>query len=307
MEQKIDVYYVPAQSRLPFAASVGLFLTVYGLGNWLNQLQSSSDGNGQTLFVCGVLLLCTVLFIWFSTVINENLQGLNNAQLKRSYVWGMGWFIFSEVMFFSAFFGALWYIRNIALPELSSGPTSALLWNNFEAQWPLMTTPDMVVNNDTARMVGPDENMSNPGLTGWANWLPFWNTAVLLSSSVTVHIAHTGLKNNNKKQFNVFLAITVLLGIAFLTLQFEEYMHAYQHMGLTLNAGVYGATFFILTGFHGLHVSMGTFMLLVQLLRSVSKGHFSHDNCFGFEASSWYWHFVDVVWVALFIFVYVLG
>ncbi|MFT5083685.1 MAG: cytochrome c oxidase subunit 3 [Lentisphaeria bacterium] len=301
-----DHYYVPEQSKLPLLASLGLFTTVFGLGNWFNEIKAGTDGSGMMVFLLGLVFLCGVLYTWFSTVVDENIRGLNNAQLKRSYVWGMGWFIFSEVMFFSAFFGALYYIRNIALPDLSSEDTSTLLWNGFQAEWPLMTTPDQILNGAKAVVSGPGENMSNPGIAGWPHWLPFWNTVILLSSSVTVHFAHTYLKNDNKKGFNIWLGITVVLGIGFLILQYAEYMHAY-HVGLTIDSGVYGTTFFMLTGFHGLHVTLGTFMLLVQWLRSVFKGHFSHHDCFGFEASSWYWHFVDVVWVGLFIFVYIMG
>ena len=303
MEQQHENYYVPEQSRIPIWATIGLFLTVFGLGSWINQQE-----NGFLVFIVGFGLLCFVLYQWFSTVIGENIKGLNSAQLKRSYVWGMGWFIFSEVMFFAAFFGALFYMRSFALPWLSEGPTSELLWQGFEAQWPLMVTPDMAVNGEGAqKFIGPEENMSSPGVLNWVTWLPFWNTVILLSSSVTVHIAHTALKNDNKKGFNLWLGITVVLGIAFLILQAEEYVHAYHELGLTLETGAYGTTFFLLTGFHGLHVTLGTFMLLVQWLRSMMKNHFHHDDCFGFEASSWYWHFVDVVWVGLFLCVYVFG
>lgn len=306
-QQQHDTYYVPEQSKLPIFASIGMFLTVFGLGNWLNEMSAGTDGKGSTVFIIGFLVLAAVLFKWFSTVIDENIKGLNSAQLKRSYVWGMGWFIFSEVMFFSAFFGALWFLRNIALPDLSSGPTSDLLWNGFEADWPLMTTPDMVANGEAAKFHGPHENMSNPGMSNWGGWLPFYNTVILLTSSFTVHFAHTALKKDKKSLFNFWLGITVLLGIIFLFVQAYEYHHAYEELGLTLKTGVYGTTFFMLTGFHGAHVTLGTFMLLVQWLRSVTKGHFNHHDCFGFEASSWYWHFVDVVWLGLFIFVYILG
>lgn len=302
-----ETYYVPEQSRLPIWASLSLFLTVFGLGNWLNQVQSGNDGPGVLVFLLGFMMLSIVLFNWFSQAIDENIRGMNSAQLKRSYVWGMGWFIFSEVMFFAAFFGALWYLRNMSLPLLSSGPTSEILWNNFNAEWPLLTTPDMAANGEAAKFVGPHEGM---GWAGWGHvltWLPFWNTVILLSSSVTVHIAHVGLLNDNKKKFNLWLGITVFLGISFLLMQAYEYYEAVHHYGITLGAGDYGTTFFMLTGFHGFHVFMGTFMLLVQWLRSIRKGHFKHGDCFGFEASSWYWHFVDVVWLGLFIFVYILG
>lgn len=295
-------YYVPEQSRLPIFMALAMFLFVFGIGSWFNGIS-----NGPLFLILGFLLMGGTLTVWFNRVITENLAGMNSAQLKRSYVLGMGWFIFSEVMFFSAFFGALWYIRNIALPGLSEGPTSELLWNGFEAQWPLMETPDMAANGEKAEFQGPEKNMSNPGIGSWGGWLPFWNTAVLLTSSITVHMAHVALKKDNKKPFNIWLGLTVALGLIFLVLQVEEYIEAYQHMGLTLETGVYGTTFFMLTGFHGFHVLMGTFMLLVMFLRSVMKGHFKHDDCFGFEAASWYWHFVDVVWLGLFIFVYIIG
>ncbi len=308
MDLKHEEYYVPAQSKFPLFASITLFMTVFGLGNWLNEIKSGSEGSGMTLFIFGLILFCFVLFQWFSTVVDENIRGMNSVQLKRSYVWGMGWFIFSEVMFFAAFFGALFYIRQIALPELSLEDTSNILWGGFQEQWPLMTTPDQALRGAAATVTGPGQNMSFPGwnLEELVKWLPLWNTTVLLASSVTVHIAHTALLNDNKKKFNWFLGITVVMGIFFLFLQAEEYIHAY-HVGLQIDSGVYGTTFFLLTGFHGLHVTLGTFMLLVQWLRSVTKGHFTHKDCYGFEASSWYWHFVDVVWLGLFIFVYILG
>lgn len=299
-------YYVPAQSKLPIFASLGLFLTVFGAAHWLN-----GNPQGPMLFLGGSLVFAFVLWQWFATVIGENLRGLNSPQMKRSYVWGMGWFIFSEVMFFAVFFGALFYVRSFAVPWLGGegerGAANEILWQGFEAQWPLMTTPDMALHGDAAKVKGPEQSMSYGAVDSLWKWLPFWNTVVLMTSSVTVHMAHTALKNNNRKKFNAWLGLTVLLGITFIALQIEEYIQAYLHMGLTLQSGIYGSTFFMLTGFHGAHVTLGTFMLLVMLLRSVLKGHFTHDDSFGFEAASWYWHFVDVVWVGLFIFVYILG
>ncbi|MGM8225100.1 cytochrome c oxidase subunit 3 [Cellvibrio sp. ARAG 10.3] len=299
-------YYVPEQSKLPIWASFGLFLTVFGAAHWIN-----GNSNGPMIFFAGGLVFAFVLWSWFSAVISENMAGLNSPQLKRSYVWGMGWFIFSEVMFFAAFFGALFYVRTMALPWLGgeghAAATNEFLWKGFEAEWPLMTTPDMAVNGDKATVLGPQQNMSFPGLVAMFSWLPFWNTVILLSSSVTVHFAHSAIKNDKRQAFNAWLGLTVLLGIIFLVLQVWEYHHAYTELGLTLESGIYGTTFFMLTGFHGAHVTLGTFMLLVMLLRSVLKGHFKpHDN-FGFEAASWYWHFVDVVWVGLFIAVYIFG
>lgn len=298
-------YYVPEQSRLPLGASFGLFLTVFGAANWMN-----GTALGPYIFLAGALVFATVLWCWFSVVIRENIAGKTSPQLKRSYVMGMTWFIFSEVMFFAAFFGALFYIRNLALPWLSGvgdGADNGLLWPGFEAEWPLFNTPDMVANGDSATRLGPDEAMSFPGFKDMLSWLPLWNTIILISSSVTVHFAHSALKNSNRKGFNLWLGTTVVLGMIFLVLQAEEYIHAYQELGLTLESGIYGTTFFMLTGFHGAHVTIGTLMLLVMWLRSVIKGHFKPDDHFGFEAASWYWHFVDVVWVGLFFAVYVFG
>lgn len=295
-------YYVPEQSKLPICAATGLGFIAYGAGSWV-------QGGSAIPFFVGALILAFTLYCWFSLVIKENMAGMNSDQLKRSYVWGMSWFIFSEVMFFAVFFGSLFYIRTLVLPWLGSEGgfgSNNLLWNDFEAAWPLMTTPDMAANGEAALFKGPEQNMSFPGWDKLFSWLPLWNTIVLLTSSFTVHIAHSAIKNNNRRKFNIWLGITVALGFIFLVLQVEEYMHAYQHMGLTLESGIYGTTFFMLTGFHGAHVTMGTIMLLIQFLRGL-KGHFNSEDQFGFEAASWYWHFVDVVWVGLFIFVYVLA
>jgi cytochrome c oxidase subunit 3 len=217
----------------------------------------------------------------------------------------MAWFIFSEVMFFAAFFGALFYVRNFSVPWLGGEGEKGLanmLWEGFEASWPVMSTPDA-----GSAFVLADKNMSWPGWDHALKWLPMWNTIVLLSSSVTVHFAHLALKNNNKKVFNKWLAVTVALALTFVALQIAEYYEAYAHYGLTLNSGIYGSTFFMLTGFHGFHVMMGGFMLAVMLCRSVFYNHFDSESHFGFEAASWYWHFVDVVWLFLFAAIYIWG
>jgi cytochrome c oxidase subunit III len=296
-----SVYYVPHSSWYPVGVALGSLLLVAGLGVWLNDLKAGEDPS-RVMFYLGSLILAFVLFAWFAKVIDENQQGLNNAQLKRSYVWGMSWFIFSEVMFFAAFFGALYYARVLAVTWLggegAKGLTGDYLWPEFEATWPVLQNPD------PTRFPGPEQSMAAPGILSWGSYLPFWNTVILLTSSVTVHFAHTAIKNHARTKLITWLGLTVLLGIIFLVLQVEEYLHAYNDLGLTLDSGIYGSTFFLLTGFHGFHVTLGTFILLIQLLRAI-KGHFHHDDCFGFEAASWYWHFVDVVWVMLFLFIYV--
>ena len=219
------------------------------------------------------------------------MAGLYSPQMDRSFRQCMSWFIFSEVMFFAAFFGALFYARMIAIPWLGGASNNAMthevLWPTFEAVWPLVTTPD---GTTTEAM-------------GWTG-LPLYNTLILLTSSVTLHFAHVGLEKNKRQALTAWLALTIVLGIGFLFLQVEEYVHAYQEMGLTLESGVYGNTFFLLTGFHGMHVTLGTVFLIVLFFR-VLKGHFTPEHQFAFQAGSWYWHFVDVVWLCLFIFVYV--
>lgn len=305
-------YYVPDQSAYPIVATVGLFLFVFGAGTFINQISAKESGSGLYILLAGAAVLIGTLFFWFRQAIEENMQGLNSAQLKRSYVWGMGWFIFSEVMFFFAFFGALFYVRNFAGPWLGGegdkGQFIHLLWENYRYAWPIMETPDQIVNGAKAAFVGAGEGSSmylRDSHSGLVGWLPLWNTIILLTSSVTVHFAHTALKNDNRSGFIRWLAITVALAVIFLFVQYEEYYHAYAELGLTLESGIYGTTFFMLTGFHGFHVFLGMTMLAIMLMRAL-KGHFTHDDSFGFEAASWYWHFVDVVWVCLFIFVYIL-
>ena len=126
-----------------------------------------------------------------------------------------------------------------------------------------------------------------------------------MTSSVTLHFAHAALRKDKRTALIRWLALTVILGVIFLILQAEEYIHAYSELGLTLGSGIYGATFFMLTGFHGAHVTMGAIILTVMLVRIV-RGHFNAEHHFGFEAASWYWHFVDVVWLGLYVFVYIL-
>lgn len=296
-EKTYESYYIPHNSAFPIFASLGLFLTVFGAGNILNDLKAGVDSSfGTIVFLVGGLVMSATLFAWFSKVIEENHAKMYSDQMNRSYVWGMSWFIFSEVMFFAAFFGVLFYIRVFVVDWIGGvgdrGP-SDMLWPEYSPEWPMLNTPD------PSRFPGAREVMSPWGL-------PLINTILLVSSSFTVTFAHHGIKEDNRKKLIRWLTLTVILGVTFLGVQAYEYYHAYHELGLTLNAGIYGTTFFMLTGFHGAHVTLGTFMLFVMLGRAL-KGHFTADDCFGFEAASWYWHFVDVVWLGLFVFVYVLG
>lgn len=296
------IYYVPQNGWYPVVLAFGVMLVLTGLGSYLNATQIGEVGS-FTQSIVGFGIVAVVLYFWFAKVIAENQEGLANETLKKSYVWGMGWFIFSEVMFFAAFFGALFYARVLAVAWLGGegdkGFTGDYLWPAFDPTWPVINNPDPALFSPA------EQSMANPGISNWLSYLPFWNTAILLTSSVTVHFAHTAIKNKARGKLVGWLGFTVLLGIVFLILQGVEYYEAYDHMGLTLGSGIYGSTFFLLTGFHGFHVTLGTLILLVQFLRA-AKGHFEPEDCFGFEAASWYWHFVDVVWVGLFVFVYIV-
>ncbi|MEO1201802.1 MAG: cytochrome c oxidase subunit 3 [Pseudomonadota bacterium] len=281
-----DRYYVPHDSYWPIVGSLGLLFLMVGVSSWLN----GSD-LGFWIMMMGFATIIVMVVGWFGTVINENQRGLYNAQVDSSFRMGMGWFIFSEVMFFAAFFGALFYARNMSVPWLGGSSnnffTNFLLWPEFESTWP---------TNGPANMGGYFDAMGPFGL-------PLINTAILLTSSVTITIAHHALIAGHRNILKIFLAMTFILGFIFVGLQAEEYIEAYQHLNLTMESGIYGSTFFMLTGFHGMHVTLGAIMLTVIWFR-VMKGHFTPENHFAFEAVAWYWHFVDVVWVGLYVFVY---
>ena len=282
-------YYFPHGSRLPFFGSVSLFILMVGAATTLN-----GSAIGGWVLGLGFVLLFTLFFLWFGEVIQENQAGLYNEQVDRSFRMGMMWFIFSEVMFFACFFGALFYARQLSIPWLGGEGAKAvtnLLWPGFEAGWP-SNGPDAL---------GPRDDGSYEIIPAFG--LPALNTALLLTSGLTLTIAHHALKSAHRGLLKVFLAATFLLGFIFLGVQVLEYGHAYHELGLQLGTGIYGSTFFMLTGFHGLHVLVGAIMLTVIWLRCL-KGHFNPKQHFAFEAVAWYWHFVDVVWLGLFIFVY---
>ena len=280
-------YFIPAPSRHPAMAALGLFFVIFGGSRWIN-----GEGWGSYVVLIGLLLWAFVMQQWFSQAIGESETGLYSPRIDVSFRWSMSWFIFSEVMFFSAFFGALFYARQITLPSLGS-LDNAILWPDFKAVWP----------SSGAGYTGSPASIVDP-FTTMGPWpIPTINTLILLTSGVTVTIAHHALIANHRARAILFMWLTVLLGITFLGFQAYEYMHAYQDLNLKLNSGVYGSTFFMLTGFHGFHVFIGMLMLLFITLR-IMRGHFTPDRHFGFEGAAWYWHFVDVVWLGLYVVVY---
>ena len=278
-------YFIPEPSKWPIIGTIALTITVIGAVNSLH-----GDSISWMLYV-GFALIAYLFYGWFGAVIDESMANNYNEQVDRSFRIGMLWFIFSEVMFFAAFFGALFYARIYSVPWLggagNNAMTSDLLWPAFDAIWP---------TNGPGDVGGEFTTMGAWGI-------PAINTMILLSSGVTVTWAHWGLKMGNRGQLILGLLATVVLGFLFIGLQAYEYFHAYTELGLTLGSGIYGTTFFMLTGFHGMHVTLGATMLTVILIRSI-KGHFTGEHHFAFEAVAWYWHFVDVVWLGLFVFVY---
>ncbi|AXK39150.1 cytochrome c oxidase subunit 3 [Crenobacter cavernae] len=274
-------YFVPNPSYWPIVGAVALFCL--GLGA---ALAVNGVALGGGMLVTGASILAYMLFGWFGDVIRESLAGRYHGKEDHSFRWGMGWFIFSEVMFFAAFFGVLFYVRVISVPELGDFEHK-LLYPDFEAAWPLSTGPGITERYEAMSVWG----------------LPAINTLILLSSGVTVTFAHWGLVKGRRSQLAAGLFATVLLGTSFLFFQAWEYAHAVHELKLTSASGAYGMTFYMLTGFHGMHVLLGTIILAVVWLR-VLKGHFNPEHHFAFEAAAWYWHFVDVVWLLLFVFVY---
>jgi cytochrome c oxidase subunit 3 len=277
---KTERYYVPQPSGWPVIGSIALFLMATGAALWFN-----GTSWGAYVVLVGFFVLVYMMFGWFGKVIGESEHGSYNRQVDVSFRWGMSWFIFSEVMFFAAFFGALFYARSFSVPWLGD-IEHKVLWPDYSAQWPT---------------AGPDFREAFTPMAAFG--IPALNTLILLSSGVTVTWAHWALKMNNRAQLILGLILTIALGVTFLCFQAYEYIHAYSALNLKLTTGIYGTTFFMLTGFHGFHVTVGVLMLSVILARCIA-GHFRPDHHFAFEAVSWYWHFVDVVWLLLFVLVY---
>jgi cytochrome c oxidase subunit 3 len=273
-------YFVPGPSKWPLFTGISLLVTMVGASGWVN-----GASWGAAMNIAGILATLVMLYFWFGDAIGESEAGKYGKNIDLSYRWSMAWFIFSEVMFFGAFFGALFYARSISLPWLGD-LDHKIIWPDFAAQWG--NSPAGTV--DAYQTMGPFP-------------IPTINTALLLTSGVTLTIAHHALRAGHRAKTAFWLFATVLLGAVFMGFQVYEYMHAYSELNLKLTSGIYGSTFFMLTGFHGFHVTLGAIMLSVVLYR-VMKGHFTPEHHFGFEGAAWYWHFVDVVWLGLYVVVY---
>jgi cytochrome c oxidase subunit 3 len=278
---KAPYYFVPGPSKWPVLAGASLLLTMLGASGWVNGVPGASVLN----FV-GIALVLVILYFWFGDAISESEGGKYSERIDTSFRWSMSWFIFSEVMFFGAFFGALFYARTITMPWLAD-LDHKVLWPDFAAHWG-NTGPAGVIESFKTMTPFP---------------IPTINTALLLTSGVTLTISHHALREGQRSKTAVFLFLTILLGAIFMACQAFEYIEAYHQLNLKLTSGIYGSTFFMLTGFHGFHVTMGAIMLSVVLYR-VMRGDFTPERHFAFEGAAWYWHFVDVVWLGLYVVVY---
>lgn len=285
MSQESGHYYVPAPSAYPIIGSTALLFLGSGAALTMNKIEL-----GYGLLAVGFAILIYMLFGWFGTVARESESGKFNAQVDKSFRWGMSWFILTEVMFFCAFFGALFYMRNFSIPWLvdESSVLGNNFWSSYDGTWPT---------------AGPGVHEQFTPMGAWG--LPAFNTLLLLLSGVTCTLAHHALKENRRDGLKKWLLATIFLGALFIGCQAYEYIHAYNDLNLKMTTGAYGSTFFMLTGFHGFHVTVGAIMLTVIYFRSLA-GHFTPDHHFGFEGVAWYWHFVDVVWLGLFVFVYLM-
>ncbi|MDB5989973.1 MAG: cytochrome c oxidase subunit 3 [Herbaspirillum sp.] len=274
-------YFVPAPSGWPVYAGASLLVIMIGAASWVNEVAA-----GPFLVAAGLLSLLVILYKWFGDAIGESEGGMYGKNVDLSFRWSMSWFIFSEVMFFAGFFGALFYARSISMPWLAD-LDHKVIWPNFAAHWGNIGPAGTI---EAFRIMGPFP-------------IPTVNTALLLSSGVTLTISHHALRSNHRDKAAIWLLATILLGAAFMGFQAYEYIHAYTEFNLKLTSGIYGSTFFMLTGVHGCHVTRGAIMLSCVLYR-MRKGHFTPEHHFAFEGAAWYWHFVDVVWLGLYVVVY---
>lgn len=242
--------------------------------------------------LAGALLLAWMLYGWFGAVIRD--AGPAGEAGDRALRWGMAWFIASEAALFAALFGALIYARWLAVPWLAGAGdhdfTRALLWPGFRPDWPPLPTPEPGAYRQPSGQV----NMLG---------VPLVITLVLLASAYAVTWAQWGLQRSRRGRFVAGLVLTIALGAVFLGFQLHEYWLNDRQLNLGPASGIYGATFYALTGFHCAHVTVGLIALAVMLRRAL-RGDFAPEDHFGFEATAWYWHFVDVVWLWLYVLVY---
>ena len=299
-------YHLLDPSPWPLLASLATFVLAVGGIVWM---RSMGDGeglfglHGPWVFAVGFAALIAVAYLWWRDVIIEAHRGDHTPVVQLHLRYGIILFIASEVMFFVAWFWAYFDFSLFpsGLEQIENMQQAiGLVQRNevFGGQWP--PVPVEMTEAVIPATGMPAEGFFKGTFDPWT--LPFINTLILLTSGVTVTWAHHALLKNDRRGLVLGLFLTVLLGVIFTAMQAYEYTHA----AFSFAGHAYGAAFFMATGFHGVHVIIGTIFLLVCLLRAM-KGHFTSKQHFGFEAAAWYWHFVDVVWLFLFVAIYVWG
>ncbi len=294
-------YHLVNPSPWPLLASIGAFILAIGAINWMQTIKTGEGlwgSSGPTVFYVGAAIVVAVAFFWWRDVIKEAHNGDHTPVVQIHLRYGMLLFIASEVMFFVAWF---WAYFDVALFPSEVRPMP-------------ITAKDGSVTPSSTSVLGmymrdaltgghwppkPSENFQHT-FDPWG--LPLVNTLILLLSGTTVTWAHHAMLHDDRKGLVWGLTLTVVLGMLFSALQAYEYGHA----AFNYSGHIYGATFFMATGFHGAHVIIGTIFLAVCLFRALA-GEFTKRHHFGFEAAAWYWHFVDVVWLFLFAAIYVWG
>ncbi|MEZ5854285.1 MAG: cytochrome c oxidase subunit 3 [Hyphomicrobiaceae bacterium] len=294
-------YHLVNPSPWPAVGSLCAFLMAVGAIVWMKTHASPTATvlgmRGSWLFAIGMLGVLATMFGWWRDVINEAHHGDHTPVVRLHLRYGMIMFIASEVMFFVAWFWA-YFDASLFPAGVSPLPITGADGSITESKEII----GMVARDALTGGHWPPKPSANFQSTFHAWGLPLVNTLILLLSGTTVTWAHHALLNDDRKGLVWGLFITVVLGLLFTACQAYEYMHA----AFNFSGHIYGATFFMATGFHGAHVIIGTIFLAVCLIRAM-KGHFTPKQHFGFEAAAWYWHFVDVVWLFLFICIYVIG
>ena len=291
-------YHLVNPSPWPAVGSLAAFVSAVGLIIWMRSMGGGSGLfglKGPTLFYLGMALILFTMFMWWRDVIKEAHAGDHTPVVQIHLRYGMLLFIASEVMFFVAWF---WAFFDIALFPAAVHPLDITQSNGaVEAGKEML---GMVERNTVTggRWPPKPSDAFHGTFDPWG--LPLVNTLILLTSGTTVTWAHHALLKNDRKGLIWGLTLTIVLGLVFTACQAYEYAHA----AFNFSGNMYGATFFMATGFHGFHVIIGTLFLIVCLFRALA-GHFTPKQHFGFEAAAWYWHFVDVVWLFLFLCIYV--
>jgi cytochrome c oxidase subunit 3 len=292
-QHKYHDYHLVDPSPWPFIGSVSAFVLMFGAVIWMKTASGGVFGlQGPWVFFAGLLGIIVTMFGWWRDVTYEaEYQGKHTPVVQMHLRYGMILFIASEVMFFVAWFWAYF--------DASLFPGSVTVLGEGAAQ----QTIGMVERNTITGGQWPPVPVEGKFSSTFDPWhLPLVNTLILLTSGTTVTWAHHALQQGDRKGLIWGLVLTIALGLVFTCLQAYEYMHA----DFSFAGHIYGSTFFMATGFHGFHVVVGTIFLIVILVRAL-LGHFTPKHHFGFEAAAWYWHFVDVVWLFLFVSIYVWG